>query len=150
MDRIKKLHHRMWEKVKAFCLWIWQECRDVRTLILLAVVIAVVYCPVWGGYLAYFLTKNKWFLSAATAVALFWAGPGTPFFPLCVSLALLLKKLLEKMGIMPSREKTEEVIEETEEKLREKLEEKFEGKTGPDKTGEKARGGSGVPEEPEE
>lgn len=80
------------KKIRSFLWWIWQECRDVKTLALLAVVIVIVYSPVWGGVLLHWLFRWKWALAAATGCALFWAGPATPFFPLCVAITLSIKK----------------------------------------------------------
>lgn len=83
------------KKIASFCWWIWRECKDVKTLLLLLLVIVVVYCPVWGGFLLHWLFRWKWALAAATACLLFWAGPATPFFPLCVGLTLAIKKALQ-------------------------------------------------------
>ena len=33
---------------------------------------------------------------AASAVLLFWAGPMTPFFPLCVAITLAIKRFFQK------------------------------------------------------
>ncbi len=45
------MFRKLWEKVKAFFRWIFDECREWRTVVLLIAVIAVVYSPVWVGYL---------------------------------------------------------------------------------------------------
>ena len=45
----------MKEKIKKFFSWILSECKDGKTLILLIIVMAVIYSPVWGGYLAHLL-----------------------------------------------------------------------------------------------
>lgn len=55
------------------------------------------YFPVWGGYLLYFLFHWKWAMWMATAVLAFWAAPFTPFFPLCISLTLALRKFILKI-----------------------------------------------------
>lgn len=83
-------------KIKSFFYWLWRECKDLGTLALLGVVIVVMYSPVWGGYLVHFLFGWKWGSVMATAVALFWAGPMTPFFPLCVAITLAIKKLIHR------------------------------------------------------
>ncbi len=82
-------------KVKNFFLWIWQECKDWHTLVLLCVVIAVVYSPVWLGYLLFIIFKWKWCSAVASACLVFWAGPFTPFFPLCIGITLSIKKAFE-------------------------------------------------------
>lgn len=86
----------MKEKIKRFFKNIWEECKDVKTLIILLIVILIVYSPVWGGYLLYFIFKLNIFLVVATACAAFWAGPFTPFFPLCIAITLAIKKLLKR------------------------------------------------------
>ena len=77
-------------------LGVKEECKDVKTLIILLIVILIVYSPVWGGYLLYFIFKLNIFLVVATACAAFWAGPFTPFFPLCIAVTLAIKKLLKR------------------------------------------------------
>lgn len=84
---------RMVAKVKSFLYWIWQQCKDWRTVALLAGVSAVAYSPVWGGFLLRAIFGWKWAGIMATAVMLFWAGPMTPFFPLCVAITLAIKKI---------------------------------------------------------
>ena len=90
------MFRKLWEKVKAFFRWIFDECRDWRTVVLLIAVVAVVYSPVWVGYLLKLMFGWKWAAVMATAVLLFWAGPFTPFFPICVALTLAIKKWWEK------------------------------------------------------
>lgn len=84
--------NKLRKKIRSFLWWIWRECGNGKTLALLAVVIAVVYSPVWGGLLLHRLFRWKWALVVATGYALFWAGPATPFFPLCVAITLTIKK----------------------------------------------------------
>lgn len=83
--------HRLKARLAAFFRWLWGECRDWRTVVLLVAVCAVVYLPVWGGYLLQLLFGWHWAGVMATAVLVFWAGPFTPFFPLCVALTLSIK-----------------------------------------------------------
>lgn len=92
---MKRLMEKLKEKIKNFFRWIWQECRDVHTLILFAVVVILMYFPVWGGYLFSFLFDLGWCSVVASAYMLFWAGPFTPFFPLCIAITLSLKKAFE-------------------------------------------------------
>ena len=79
------------EKSIRFGSWVWQECKDVKTFLLLLLVIAVVYSPVWVGYLLYALFHWKWAAAVASACMLFWAGPFTPFFPICIGITLSIK-----------------------------------------------------------
>lgn len=84
---------RLWKRIGRFFSLVWSECRDWRTVVLLAFVGALLCAPVWGGYLLAFLFGWKWTAVAATAVLAFWAGPFTPFFLLCIAITLFLKKL---------------------------------------------------------
>lgn len=88
---IKKLK----DKFLSFCKWIWHECRDAKTFILLLIVAAIVYSPVWGGFLLHALFGWKWAAVTAAVCLAFWAGPFTPFFPLCIAITLAIKKLIE-------------------------------------------------------
>lgn len=92
IEKIRALLRWVKGKLKGFFRWIWQECRDWRTVVLLIAVSAVVYLPVWGGYLLHLLFGWHWALVMATAVLVFWAGPFTPFFPICIALTLTIKK----------------------------------------------------------
>lgn len=81
-----------------FCKWIWSECKDWHTLLLLIIVVVVMYTPVWGGYLLHLIFGVKWGSVIATAYLAFWAGPFTPYFPLCIAITFGIKKLTEKLG----------------------------------------------------
>ena len=82
-------------KIKNFLKWIWNECKDWHTLILLLCVIIVMYSPVWGGYLLYAAFGWAWCSAIASAYLLFWAGPFTPFFPMCIGITLFIKKVMQ-------------------------------------------------------
>ena len=86
----------MKEKAIRFLKKIKDECGNRETVILFALVVAVMYCPVWGGYLLYFLFRWKWCFAVASAYLVFWAGPFTPFFPVCVAITLFLKKVWKR------------------------------------------------------
>ncbi len=84
-------------KQKAINLWDWlkNECKDWKTLIVLICVIVVMYAPVWGGYLLYYIFKWNWCLVMASVTLAFWFGPLTPFFPLCIAITLSIKKIMQ-------------------------------------------------------
>ncbi|MDO5564203.1 MAG: hypothetical protein Q4F88_03135 [Eubacteriales bacterium] len=79
-------------KIKKFLKEIWNECKDIKTVILLIIVMIIMYMPIWGGYLLYYYTKKTWALVVATSMLTFWAGPFTPFFPLCIFITLFIKR----------------------------------------------------------
>ena len=88
------------EKLKVriirFFKWIKEECKDWKTFVILIIVMLVVYSPTWVGFLIFALLGWKWCLAMATASLVFWAGPFTPFFPLCIAIALLIKRISER------------------------------------------------------
>ena len=86
------------EKFIHFIKWIKNECKDWKTFVILLIVIMIVYFPTWGGYLLYAIFRWNWCLTMATASMVFWAGPFTPFFPLCIAITLFIKKLIEKIN----------------------------------------------------
>ena len=83
-------------KAIRFLTRIKAECGNRETVILFALVVAVMYCPVWGGYLLYAIFRWKWCFAMASAYLAFWAGPFTPFFPLCIAITLFLKRVMRK------------------------------------------------------
>ena len=87
---------RLWAKAKDFLLWVWNECKDWRTLALLGIVCLAVGFPVWAGYLVGFLFHWEWALWVATICWGFWMLPGAPFITLCVTITLLIKRFFEK------------------------------------------------------
>ena len=84
------------DKAIRFLTRIKAECGNRETVILFALVVAVMYCPVWGGYLLYAIFRWKWCFAMASAYLVFWAGPFTPFFPVCVAITLFVKKLVKR------------------------------------------------------
>ncbi len=96
---VRKLYNWSKEKTIKFLKWIWQECKDWHTVVLLLAVITVVYSPVWLGYILFWVFDWSWAGIVATAMLAFWAGPFSPFFVLCISITLGIKRLFEKKGI---------------------------------------------------
>ena len=84
------------EKITNFTHYIWDSCKDWKTFILLLIVIAIVYFPVWGGYLLHSIFGWQWCFTTATICLAFWAGPFTPFFPVCIGMTLFIKNKLSK------------------------------------------------------
>lgn len=84
------------EKAAKILLWLKNELGDRRTILLYLIVLAIMYSPVLVGYPLYFLLGWKWCLIMASSYLLFWAGPFTPFIPVCLVITLFLKKKLFK------------------------------------------------------
>ncbi len=97
MEKIKELFIKLKDKFINFCKWVWNECKDWRTVVIFAVVVVFMYTPVWGGYLCHAIFGWKWCSAVATAYLAFWAGPFTPYFPLCIAITLGIRRLIDKI-----------------------------------------------------
>lgn len=104
---MKRLFNWAKKKIIDFLKWIWQECKDWRTFVLLVIVCIVIGFPVWGGYVLYFITQWEWALIVATALLAFWWLPGAPYFAVCVAVTLAIKRFFERR-----KEKLLELIED--------------------------------------
>ncbi len=85
--------NKLKQKFKSFFKWLWQQLKDWRTLILFIIVFIVMSASVWIWYVLGFILNNAWFYGVGSAVWLFWAGPFTPFIPLCIAITFGIKKL---------------------------------------------------------
>ena len=94
---MKKLIKKIWNKCKDLLLWVWAECKDWKTLVLLGIVCVVIGLPVWGGVLLGLLFHWEWAYALAAICWAFWMLPGAPFFALCVSVTLIIKKFYERV-----------------------------------------------------
>lgn len=84
--------------------WMWHECKDVKTLIIFLLVWIILAAPAWIGYILSIVTKNPWHLTYATAYFLFWMGPFTPYLPICLTIAIGIKKIIFKTKHIPKKE----------------------------------------------
>ena len=96
MNKIKKKLKKLKRKLIRFIMWIIRECKNWQTILLLLIVATVIQIPTWGGYLLFFIFKWKWALAVGTISAIFWAGPFSPFWVVCVTITLAIKRLFEK------------------------------------------------------
>ena len=94
---MKKLIRKIINTVLSFFKWVWSECKDWRTLILLGIVSLVMSAPIWIMGILYFVFHWQWALVAGLAVWGFWMLPGAPFFALAVSVTLAIKKIAQKV-----------------------------------------------------
>ncbi len=97
MEKIKELFIKLKNKFIKFCKWVWEECKDWHTVVIFAIVVVVMYSPVWGGYLCHALFHWKWCSVMATAYLAFWAGPFTPFFPMCIAITLGIRRIIDRI-----------------------------------------------------
>ena len=80
-----------------FFKWLWSECKDWHTLVLLGIVSLVLSFPIWMGYIVGLIFDLPWAIVAATTVWGFWMLPGAPFFALAISITLAIKKIFKKI-----------------------------------------------------
>ncbi len=106
---MKRLFKKIYDICKNFLLWVWRECRDWRTLALLAVVCIAIGTPVWGGYLLFLLFGWKWAFAVASGCLAFWWIPGVPFFTVSVTVTLAIKKIAMSLFKRKQRRKAEEI-----------------------------------------
>lgn len=97
MEKIKNILIKLKNKLINFCKWVWNECKDWHTVVIFVIVVVIMYTPVWGGYLCHAVFGWKWCSAVATAYLAFWAGPFTPYFPLCIAITLGIRRLIDKI-----------------------------------------------------
>ncbi len=100
-DTLKKL----WAKLVRFVKGILRELGDIHNLLIFGIVVLVMTIPIWLLYLLGILLECTPLIAVGTVYWAFWMGPMTPFFPLCVAIALGLRKALDryraKKGLTP-------------------------------------------------
>ena len=108
-------------KIVNFIKWLWRECKDWRTFVLLVIVCIVVGAPVWISGLLGILFNWAWAWAVFAALLAFWWLPGVPYFALCVAVTLAIKRFFEKKaakkakakGIAEISKDLEEISEDT-------------------------------------
>ena len=116
---MKKFFKKIINKFISFLKWVWGECKNWRTLLLLGIVSLVLSSPIWVFYILGFVFKWDWAIWVATGVWGFWMLPGAPFFALAISITLAIKKIAQKVRVKKS---VEEKPETNERKNRDKQE----------------------------
>ncbi len=87
MEKIKELLIKLKTSLSSFVNGYGKNVKIGKTVVIFAIVVVIMYSPVWGGYLCHALFHWKWCSVMATAYLAFWAGPFTPFFQ-CALLSL--------------------------------------------------------------
>ncbi len=101
---MKSLIKRIVKKAIDFLKWVWKECKNWHTLVLLGVVCLVLSAPIWVCYALGFIFRWEWAFWVATGVWGFWMLPGAPFFALSISITLAIKKIFRKIRERKSSE----------------------------------------------
>lgn len=90
-------YDRLKTKLKDIWHWIVRELKDWHTFVLFLLVCMTMYLPVFLGYGAHALFKIPAGSVVATGYIVFWAGPFTPFFPICLAITLFIKRIIERI-----------------------------------------------------
>ena len=91
-----KLMKKLLKKIKNFFKWIWTQIKDVNNLLILLIVVIVLTAPTWlCGTLGYIFNSST-LIGVAVGYIAFWIGPATPFWPLCITITLTIRKIIEK------------------------------------------------------
>ncbi len=93
---MKKFFNWLWRKAINFFKWVWRECRNWQTVLLLAFVCIIVGSPVWISGLLGLLFNWVWAWAVFWGLLAFWWLPGMPYFAVCVSITLVIKRLFGK------------------------------------------------------
>lgn len=80
--------------MKKFFKKIWEELKDVKTLIIFLIVVVIVDAGVWLPLLIGLITKDAYWFGIAGVVELFWLAPATPFIPICIGITFAIKKII--------------------------------------------------------
>jgi hypothetical protein len=92
---VKRLFGKFKDKLITFLKWVVAECKDWHTIVLLMIVAAVLFTPVWGGFLLWMLFHIEWGFFVATASIAILIGP-VPFWVISIAITLGIKRLFEK------------------------------------------------------
>ena len=109
-QKIRQFVRRCNKKGWDFLRWIWAQCKDWKTVVLLGIVSLVLYSPAIVGWIIGFLFGWDWAWVTATLYAAFWLGPGSPFFLIAVTATLAIKGFF---GRLRNRGREKQTPEET-------------------------------------
>ncbi len=107
---MKRLFNWAKKKIIDFVKWLWQECKDWRTFVLLVIVCVVIGSPVWICGLLGIIFDWAWAWWVFFGLLAFWWLPGMPYFAVCLAVTLTLKRFWEKR-----KEKLKKLLEKEDE-----------------------------------
>ena len=99
---------KLWERVKAFCIWLIKQLKDKTNIIIFIVVALVVASEVWVPYLLAIITGVEWWWAVGSACWAFWLAPLTPFIPLCLAITAIVRKIYDKIKGKNKKENIED------------------------------------------
>lgn len=100
-NKIKRFFKRIWFWISFPFVWIFYNIRDWRTAIIFSLVFVILSSEVWCPYLIGFIcweneSLRHTMFGIGSACWLFWAGPGTPFLVICITITIGIKALFDK------------------------------------------------------
>ena len=113
---MKKLFKWMINTVINFFKWIWRECRNWQTVLLFGIVCLVVGSPVWVCGLLWLIFGWAWAGVVCAALLAFWWLPGMPYFGICASITIIIKRVWQKHCRKRSSQATDAETVDTEAK----------------------------------
>ena len=88
---------KLWEKIKAFCIWLLKQLSNKTNIVIFVIVALVVSSEVWVCYLLAVITGVEWWWAIGSACWAFWLAPFTPFIPLCLAITAVVRKIYDKI-----------------------------------------------------
>lgn len=98
-NKFKRILKYIWFAISYVWVWCWKELRDWRTFIILLLTMVVVGCEVWVPFILGLIFQNQALLAFAGTMELFWLLPFTPFIPICITITLFIKMLINKKSV---------------------------------------------------
>ena len=85
-------------KIINFFRWVWIQIKDTKNLLILAVVLLIMTSPIWVCGTLGLITNRPVLTGIAATYLAFWLGPATPFWPLCIAITLLIRKIINNIN----------------------------------------------------
>ena len=84
------------KKIINFFKWLWIQIKDTKNLIILLIVTLIMSSPMWICTAIGLIGNFPVLTGIAAAYFAFWLGPATPFWPLCIAITLLIRRIIDK------------------------------------------------------
>ena len=103
-NKCKRFWKWVWFLIAFPFVWLFYNCRDLRSVICIIISFLLWSASVWLWYLLALLTgwntdQAKWFIGIGSAVWVWWASPvGSPFILLVSFTAIGMKALLNRIS----------------------------------------------------
>lgn len=91
--------NKLKDKIINFLKWLLIQVKDWHNLILLIIVAAALFafCICFVAFGLFFIDGKIHLITAGGIALAFWMGPFTPFWPLCITITLCIRKFLDNV-----------------------------------------------------